>query len=429
MKKRIQGTEHEYTMYCKRMGELGLDPHVLALELLRESSLHAAGEFVTNQSRAYLDVGHLELSTCETSNFRDLLVWEKAGEKIVDWLRKKLEEKYCSDDVKIWAYKNNTSPDGVAYGSHENYCVARDILFPDRFVKELVPHLVTRFIYTGAGDILDGKYVLSPSVYKTGTVVSWDTMHNTGVLNTRDEPHASNEKYRRLHLQIGDALLNENAILLRQFVTSGVLELMENGALKDAPKLSRPLDDMWHNVESTNPDKWKIELDGGKTVSPIEIQRYYLRKLDAIVATDIEKKTIRLLEEVLDTLEKKDGKKAARKVEWLDRYYAIQELSDGNFASDSAMKVCKRYSELGEDRSIFYSRLRKGLVDRAITDDQILKAVSCPPDDTRAFARKNLCDSEKVSDMDWSQVVVIRKGMKLTIELLDPYSSRVPGGG
>jgi proteasome accessory factor A len=423
MKRKIQGTEHEYTLYCETMQSMGMDPHALALDILRRSNLHAAGEFTTNQSRAYLDCGHLELSTCETGSFRDLLVWEKAGEKIVDWLRKKVEEERCSGKVRVWAYKNNTSPDGTAYGSHENYCVSRTVAFPERFEAELVPHLVTRLIYTGAGDILDGKYVLSPSAYKTGALISSDTMHNTGVLNTRDEPHAQGAKYRRLHLQIGDALMNETAILLRNFTTSAVLQLMEENMLNDAPRLARPVEDMWKIIENTNPDKWKLELTDGKTVSPVDIQEYYLGKIEVIVETDIEKRALGLLDEILGLFKRKDGKKLSRKVEWLDRYYAIQGLSeDDDIGSKAAMKVCKRYSELGEDRGIYYDRRRKGLIDRILTDDRVLSAIAEPPGDTRAHARKALCEKygPDVVDIDWSCVTVSVSGVQKTIELEEP---------
>src|SRR3989337_965263 len=255
MKKLVQGTEHEYTLFCRKMGSLGFDPHILALDLLRDSDLHLAGEFLVNGSRAYYDVGHFELSTAETSNFHDLVVWVKAGGKILDWLRRVMEEKYLVAGAKIHAFKNNTSPDGTSYGSHENYCVSRSVAFPQRFVRELVPHLATRFIYTGAGDIIDGKYVLSPSAYLTSTAVSGETMHDTGILNTRDEPHADARRWRRLHVIVGDALMNETAIWLRHFTTSAILLLMEMGKLDGVPKLASPVDDMWTNVELSNPDR------------------------------------------------------------------------------------------------------------------------------------------------------------------------------
>src|SRR5207253_1064260 len=207
MRKMVQGTEHEYTLYCRKMGTMGFDPHMMALDLLRDSDLHLAGEFITNGSRVYYDVGHFEVSTAETTNFHDVVIWEKAGEKVLDWLRRVMEEKYTGD-MKIHAFKNNTSPDGTSYGSHENYCVSRD------------------------------------------------------------------------------ALMNETAIMLRHFVTSGVLQLMEDGKLSDVPRLKDPIRDLWQNVEIRNPEQWKVELEDGRTVSPIEIQRYYLGKIESIVVDD-----------------------------------------------------------------------------------------------------------------------------------------------
>src|SRR5436309_389674 len=107
MRKMVQGTEHEYTLYCRKMGTMGFDPHMMALDLLRESDLHLAGEFITNGSRVYYDVGHFEVSTAETTNFHDVVVWEKAGEKILDWLRRVMEEKYTGD-MKIHAFKRRS---------------------------------------------------------------------------------------------------------------------------------------------------------------------------------------------------------------------------------------------------------------------------------------------------------------------------------
>jgi len=423
MKRRIQGTEHEYTMYSKKLAPKGFDPHTLALELLRESDLQMAGEFITNGSRCYYDVGHFELSTCEVSNPFDMVLWEKAGEKIVDWLRRVTEEKYLAGGAKIWAFKNNTSPDGTSYGSHENYIVERSVSFPDRFVKELVPHLSTRFIYTGAGDILDGKYVLSPMIYLTSAIVSGETMHNTGLINTRDEPHSNRSDWRRLHVICGDALMNEVAIMLRHFTTTAILQLMEMDKLGDIPRLKSPVDDMWENVEKTNPETWEVHVDGGKKVSPVEIQRYYLAKIENIVEGDREKRALRILEEILDGIENRKSKELARRVEWLDRYFAIQEAKEAKAGPDVEMMACKQYSEVGMDRGIFYKRQNKGLVDRLLSDDEIAKAVTEPPKDTRAALRKEICDRFNTESVDWS-VVVVNDGNRRRIELPDPYAHR-----
>ena len=424
MRKRVQGTEHEYTLFCRKMGSAGFDPHTLALDLVRDSDLHLAGEFLVNGSRAYYDVGHFELSTAETSNFHDLVVWEKAGEKILDWLRRVMEEKYLVEGAKIHAFKNNTSPDGTSYGSHENYCVSRDLAFPQRFVRELVPHLSTRFIFTGAGDLIDGKYVLSPSAYLTSSVVSGETMHDTGILNTRDEPHADGRAYRRLHVIVGDALMNETAIWLRHFATSGILQLMEAGQLGDVPRLKDPLRDLWRNVETRNPEQWDVELEDGTHVSPIDIQRYFLGKIETIVEGNREKRALRVLEEVLDDLENRRSKDAARRVEWIDRYFAIQEALEKKEGPDVEMMACKQYSEIGAERSLFYKRQRAGLVERVTDDEAIKRAIREPPEDTRAKLRREICDTFNIEMVDWS-VVIVNDGTRRRIDLLDPYATRL----
>ncbi len=424
MRKRIQGTEHEYTMYSKKLAAKGFDPHSLALDMLRESDLSLAGEFITNGSRCYYDVGHFELSTCEVSNPFDMLLWEKAGEKIVDWLRRETEEKYLSGGERIWAFKNNTSPDGTSYGSHENYIVDRSIDFPTRFVRELVPHFSTRFIYAGAGDILDGKFVLSPMIYLTSSVVSGETMHKTGLINTRDEPHSDRSSWRRLHVICGDALMNEVAILLRNFTTTAILQLMEMDKLGDIPRLASPVDDMWVNVEMTHPDKWKVHLEGGKTTSPIDIQRYYLAKIENIIEDDRERKALRILEEVLDGVENKSSKDLARRVEWLDRYFAIQEAKEAKSGNDVEMMACKQYSEIGADRGIFYRRQKKGMADRLLKDEDIVKAIREPPRDTRAALRRDICDRFNIESVDWATITV-NDGGRRRIDLPDPYAHKL----
>ncbi len=424
MKKMVQGTEHEYTLYCRKMGTMGFDPHMMALDLLRESDLHLAGEFITNGSRVYYDVGHFEVSTAETTNFHDVVVWEKAGEKVLDWLRRVMEEKYISSETKIHAFKNNTSPDGTSYGSHENYCVSRDVAFPQRFVRELVPHLATRFIYTGAGDIVRGKYVLSPMAFLTSQVISGETMHDTGILNTRDEPHADGRVWRRLHVIVGDALMNETAIMLRHFTTSAILQLMEAGQLDDVPRLKDPVKDLWRNVETRNPEQWRVELEGGTVVSPVDIQRYYLGKIEPLAEDHRERRALRILEEVLDDLENRRSKDAARRVEWLDRYFAIQEAVEKKSGSDVEMMACKQYSEIGAERSLFYKRQRAGLIDRITDDEAIKEAIHEPPEDTRAHLRRELCDTFDIEMIDWSMVIV-NDGTRRRIDLLDPYATKL----
>lgn len=432
MEPMIQGTEHEYTLFSHKMNPLGIDPHRLALEQIRSSELAVQGEFLRNGSRCYFDVGHLEISTPETLNFLDVLKWEKAGEKIVDLARIKLEQDH---NVKVSAYKNNTDPDGVSYGSHENYCVMRSVEFPEQFVKKLVPHLVSRIIFTGAGDVIEGRYVLSPCAYLTSQLVSGGNLYNTGILHTRDEPHADPARFRRLHVIIGDALMGEVPLLLRHFTTSMVLRGMEKGKFADAPQLADPLGDMWRMVEQIVPEKWKLELKDGKKVSPMDIQRYFLAGVEEQVETKDEKMAFGMWEEVLTKFEKGDIKGLMPRIEWMSRLKEVErmlQVKAGDRRGDQATEnieiaACKQYSEVGESRSLFYGLQQAGKVERVLTDDVIRAAIHEPPKNTRAVARVKILEDYEVASSDWAEVRVLTEdGGSETIELPDPYSTKIP---
>ncbi|MBI4393861.1 MAG: proteasome accessory factor PafA2 family protein [Euryarchaeota archaeon] len=425
MRPMIQGSEHEYTLYSQKMNPIGVDPHRLALEILRGSDLALQGEYLKDGARAYFDVGHLEISTPEVDNFMDLVRWEKAGEKIVDLLRLKLESDH---GVKINAYKNNTDPDGVSYGSHENYCVSRQLAFPDTFIKKLAPHLISRIIYCGSGDIIEQKYVLSPCAYLTSQMVSGGNLYNTGVLHTRDEPHADPSRFRRLHVIIGDALMSEVSIMLRSFTTSMVLRGMEEGRFEDAPEFAEPLRDLWKMVETLDPLKWKFEMKDGKSQSPMDVQRYYMRHVEDMIDTQEEKEAFALWEWVLEKLEKGAMKDLARKVEWAARLYEVErQIVLKGRAENVELAAVKQYSELNEGRSLYYKLQNEGKIDRVITDKEIKFAINNPPPNTRAAARVKILDEYEAASVDWAEIrIMTEDGGSETIELPDPYSTKVP---
>jgi len=184
------------------------------------------------------------------------------------------------------------------------------------------------------------------------------------------------------------------------------------------------VEDMWHNVEQRNPEKWRVELEDGSVVSPIDIQRYYLGKLETLVEDEREKRAFKALEETLDLLEARKSRELSRRVEWLDRYMAIQERAGDRAGPEVEMMACKQYSEIGEDRSLFYRRQRAGLVERATTDEAILRAIREPPQDSRARLRRWLGDNFTIESMDWSMVVVDDGGRR-RIDLPDPYATEL----
>jgi proteasome accessory factor A len=219
--------------------------------------------------------------------------------------------------------------------------------------------------------------------------------------------------------------MNENAILLRNWTTTGILQLIEEGKLKDAPRLEDPLRDMWNNIEQTNPEKWSFALKDGRKVSPIDIQRYYLGKLEGISDGKRDRQALRLLERVLGLLERRKTREAAHLVEWVDRYLAIQEHAgkDEKGGPEAEMTACKRYSELSEGRSLYHERVRRGLVDRQLSDAEILKAITAPPPDTRAALRSKILDGFEVRSMDWSRVTIREGQHSREIWLNDPFES------
>ena len=420
------GSEHEYTLFSSQMNPRGIDPHRLALEVIRKSQFAAQGEWLKNGSRAYFDVGHLEISTPEAISPLEMLTYEKAGEKIVDLARIKLEEFH---NVKVSAFKNNTDPDGVSYGSHENYCVPRQIEFPATYVRGLVPHLVTRITFCGAGDFIDRRYVLSPCAYLTSELISGGNLSNTGILHTRDEPHADATRWRRLHVIIGDALMSEVSIFLRAWTTSGVLELLEDGELHDAPQLREPLRDMWHMVEQVAPEQWKIELTTGKWVTPMDIQRYYLEKFEAhgLASSQEDKAHLKLWEWMLEKLEAGDIQSLKRKVEWVMRLIEVEKMIDLKGRDENVeIAAAKQYSELSAVSGLYYKLQTAGGVDRLVTDDMIKRAMVTPPE-TRARARVKLLEEYEMGSIDWSEMSILTEdGGYERIHLPDPYSTKSP---
>jgi proteasome accessory factor A len=156
----------------------------------------------------------------------------------------------------------------------------------------------------------------------------------------------------------------------------------------------------------------------------VDVQRYYLAKVEPLVEDDWERRALKTWEEVLDDLEGKHSKEAARRVEWVDRWFAIQAATEDNAGPDVEMMACKQYSEIGAERSLFYKRQRAGLLDRITDDDTIKNAITTPPEDTRAKLRRELCDTFNIEMIDWS-VLVVNDGTRRRIDLPDPYATKL----
>ncbi|HYH27991.1 MAG TPA: proteasome accessory factor PafA2 family protein, partial [Actinomycetota bacterium] len=285
MDRRIFGLENEYGVTCTFRGQRRLSPDEVARYLFRRV-VHwgrSSNVFLENGARLYLDVGsHPEYATPECDSVTDLVAHDKAGERILEGLlgaaQMRLHEEGISGDVYL--FKNNTDSAGNSYGCHENYLVARQGEFA-RMAEILIPFFVTRQIYAGAGKVLHGPrgahYCLSQRAEHIWEGVSSATTRSRPIINTRDEPHADAERYRRLHVIVGDSNMSEFTMLMKVGITDIVLRMVEEQNTMRDLTLENPIRairEISHDISC----KKKVRLASGRELSAIEIQSEYLER-------------------------------------------------------------------------------------------------------------------------------------------------------
>src|SRR2546425_8336344 len=285
MKRRIFGLENEYGLTCTLNGQRHLSPDHVARYLFEQviPGARNANVFLENGARLYLDTGfHPEYATPECDDVAELVSHDKAGERIVEDLRHQAEKRLREDGLSgdILLFKNNTDSAGNTYGCHENYLVSRDVSF-QRLAEALIPFFVTRQIFAGAGKGLQTPpgfhYCLSPRAQHICPEISGATTSSRSVINTRDEPHADAERYRRLHIIVGDSNMSEIATYLKVGTAALVLSMIEDGYTVSHMELDDPVKAIREIARDTTL-KRKIKLEDGRELTAIEIQRVYLER-------------------------------------------------------------------------------------------------------------------------------------------------------
>src|ERR1700744_3306182 len=304
MNRRIFGLENEYGVTCTFHGQRRLSPDEVARYLFRRvvSWGRSSNVFLRNGARLYLDVGsHPEYATPECDSLATLVTHDKAGERILEGLvvdaEKRLHEEGIAGD--IYLFKNNTDSAGNSYGCHENYLVGRHGEF-SRLADVLIPFLVTRQLICGAGKVLQtprgAVYCLSQRAEHIWEGVSSATTRSRPIITTRDEPHADAERYRRLHVIVGDSNMSEVTTLLKVGSANLVLEMIEQGVQFRDFSLDNPIRairEISHDLTGKRP----VRLAGGREASALEIQREYHSKARIFVDSA---GTDPLTEQVLD---------------------------------------------------------------------------------------------------------------------------------
>jgi proteasome accessory factor A len=440
VERRIFGLENEYGVTCTFRGQRRLSPDEVARYLFRRV-VHwgrSSNVFLENGARLYLDVGsHPEYATPECDSVTDLIAHDKAGERILEALlaaaEVRLHEEGISGDVYL--FKNNTDSAGNSYGCHENYLVARQGEF-SRIADVLIPFFVTRQIYCGAGKILHGprgaQFCISQRAEHIWEGVSSATTRSRPIINTRDEPHADAERFRRLHVIVGDSNMSEFSTMLKVGITDLVVRMVEENTVMRDLSLENPIRairEISHDITC----KRKVRLATGRELTAIEIQtEYFDRATRFLERREASAPSLRALAEwgvALEALKAGDAERLADRVDWVAKYQLIEAYRAKHGLALSHPKIALMdlaYHDVNRDRGLYYLLERRGRMQRVVPEKQIQRAMREPPQTTRARLRGEFIKQAKQRrrdyTVDWVHLKLNDQAQR-TVLCKDPFRS------
>ena len=438
MQRRIMGIETEFGITCTFHGQRRLSPDEVARYLFRRvvSWGRSSNVFLRNGSRLYLDVGsHPEYATAECDDLLTLIAHDKAGERILQDLVVDAEARLAEEGIggDIYLFKNNTDSAGNSYGCHENFLIGRAGEF-SRIADGLIPFLVTRQLIAGAGKILQSprgaSYCLSQRADHIWEGVSSATTRSRPIINTRDEPHADAERYRRLHVIVGDSNMSQTTTFLKVGSAALVLEMIEAGIpLRDFTfdNPIRAIREISHDITGRRP----VRLASGSEISALDAQLEYYTKAVAYVAsrgTDpISERVLDLWGRTLRGVETGDLSSVDTEIDWvikkklIDTYAAKNgmELSDPRIA-----QIDLTYHDVRPGRGLHSLLVKAGRAATIVSDEAIAEATTVAPQTTRAKLRGEFVaaaqDAGRDYTVDWVHLKLNDQAQR-TVLLKDPF--------
>ena len=409
-----------------------------------EIETHLVNTVLTNGARYYVDHAHPEYSTPECADALELVLADKAGERV---LARSMQAagRLLEPGQSIVVYKNNSDGKGNSYGCHENYLVDRTVPFSS-LVRYLLPWFVTRQVFTGAGKVGSENgaapvdYQLSQRADFFEEEVGLETTLKRPIVNTRDEPHADPQQYRRLHVIAGDANLCEVATFLKVGTTAIVLGMIEDEFLdagvagtRKEWSLAGPVPAM-RTVSHDPTCRATVELADGSRMTAVELQWEFLRLaqkyadetgLELCGGEDVGGRVLTRWEAVLGALER-DPSSLDGQLDWvtkrrlLDAFVARDSLS----WSDPKLSLLDlQYHDVRPDRSLYERLVRAGNVERLVDEADVLRAITEPPGSTRAYFR-GMCLArwpESVVAANWDSLILDVGGDPLKrIPMMEP---------
>ena len=397
---------------------LGLSDHLPGEP---EDDLGLANVILPNGARLYVDHAHPEYSSPEVTNARDCVLWDKAGERVM--ARGAERALAVPGTLPLQLYKNNTDGKGASYGTHENYLMARATPFAE-IVRHLTPFFVSRQVVTGAGRVglgPDGRgegFQLSQRADFFEVEVGLETTLKRPIINTRDEPHADPDKYRRLHVIIGDANLSELSTYLKVGTTSLVLAMIEdrwltgNGVDLSVERPVTSLQQVSHDPSLAH----LLTLRDGRRLTAVQLQMEYLEQARKHVenryGADVDTETADVLlrwEQVLTQLET-DPMSLADTLDWVAKLSLLEGYREREGLGWDAAKlhlVDLQYSDVRPDKGLYNRLVARGRMVRLLGDAEIDRAVAAPPEDTRAYFRGRCLGKypSEVAAASWDSVI------------------------
>ncbi|WP_068258680.1 depupylase/deamidase Dop [Janibacter limosus] len=391
-----------------------------------------ANVVLANGARLYVDHAHPEYSSPEVTSPRDAIVWDRAGELVMREIVARLAQR----EPGINLYKNNTDGKGASYGTHENYLVSRVTPF-DRIVSGLTPFFVARQVMCGAGRVGIGQesehagyQIASRSDFFEATV-GLETTFKRPIINTRDEPHADPDQWRRLHVIIGDANQADVANLVKLGSTSLVLRLIEAGAIDRDLEILHPVESL--KVISHDPTcRATVRLRDGRDLTAVQILTEYLEMATSFVEREgSDPATDEVLHhwERLVGLLAGDPMDAAADIDWVAKLALLQRYRDrdGLAWDDHRLRAIDiQWSDVRPDKGIFHKLEAGGRITRLTSEEDVAAAVSTPPADTRAWLRGRIVEAfgPQVISASWDSVVLRLPGAGRVarLSMLDPLA-------
>ncbi|HLS04190.1 MAG TPA: Pup--protein ligase [Actinomycetales bacterium] len=399
--RRIFGIETEVGIAVDAPAGLNLGPEEVARAMFRPVVTwgRSSNVFLPNGARLYLDVGsHPEYATGECDSVHQLIVHDRAGDRILQGMAEKAQAGLGDEEspVAVHLFKNNLDSEGNSLGCHENYLVRRKIPL-QRYTDPLIPFLVSRTLLTGSGGIFTdsagSRFVLSPRAFHVWEAVSSATTRSRPMINSRDEPHADPEHFRRLHIIVGDSSRAEPTVALKIGAMDLVLRMIEAGVNFSDVRLVKPITAL-RVVSNDIRGKKTLELASGKRTTALALQERFLARAQDFVAQNganaQDRSVLDLWERAVAAIADKDLEAIGTELDWVIKYRLFQryrERSGAQWSDPRLARLDLAYHDLSPDRGIFERLEEAGEIKRLTTEREVLQALVTPPQTTRAKLR------------------------------------------